>query len=131
MEPNFICYDNLTFDDEKKFSINFSDEDTLEGAVFKKNESYYITSITCYVDLTVDITKLPNYAKSKQTSGLATAILRGGVDYRYGKKVADLILYFVLTNLEEINTLKTQNFLMLKIKTQKTYILFSIQRAKR
>ena len=63
MEPNFICYDNLTFDDKKKFSINFSDEDTLKGVVFKKNEGYYITSITCYVDLTVDITKLPNSNK--------------------------------------------------------------------
>ena len=42
--------------------------------------------MTCYVDLTVDITKLPNYAKIKQASDLATAILRGGVDFEYGKK---------------------------------------------
>ena len=42
--------------------------------------------MACYVDLTVDITKLVNYAKIKQTSDLATTILRGGVDFRYGKK---------------------------------------------
>ena len=86
MEPTFIYYKNLTFDDKKKFSINFSGEDSLEGVVFKKNKAYYITSMACYVDLTVDITKLPNYAKIKQTSDLATAILRVGIDFGYGKK---------------------------------------------
>ena len=86
MEPNFIYYNNLTFDDKKKFSIDFSDEDLLEGVVFKENKDYCISSMTCYVDLTVDVTKRSNYAKVKQSSGLATAILRGGVDFGYGKK---------------------------------------------
>ena len=80
MEPTFIYYSNVTFNSEKKFSINFSDEDWLEGVVFKKNKDYYITSMTCYVDLT------PNYAKIKQTSDLANAILRGGIDFGYGRK---------------------------------------------
>ena len=86
MEPTFIYYNNLTFDDKKRFSINFSDEDSLEGVVFKKNKDYYVTSLMWDVDLTVDINKLPNYAKIKQTSDLATATLRGGVDFGYGKK---------------------------------------------
>ena len=42
--------------------------------------------MTCYVDLTVDITKLPNYTKIRQTSDLANAILRGGIDFGSGKK---------------------------------------------
>ena len=42
--------------------------------------------MTCYVDLTVDITKLPNHAKIKQTSDLANTILRGGVDFGYSRK---------------------------------------------
>ena len=86
MGPTFIYYDGLTFNDEKKFSIDFSDEDLLEGVVFKRNKNYSITSVTCYVDLTVDITKLPNYAKIKQTFKLANAILRGGVDFGCGRK---------------------------------------------
>ena len=45
-----------------------------------------MTSMACYVDLTVDITKLPNYAKIKQTSDLANKILRGGVDFGYSRK---------------------------------------------
>lgn len=38
MEPTCIYYNNLTFDDEKKFSTDFSDEDSLESVVFKKNK---------------------------------------------------------------------------------------------
>ena len=86
MEPTSIYYNSLTFDDEKKFSIDFSNEDLFEGVVFKRNKNYSITSVTCYVDVTVDITKLPNYAKIKQTFNLANAILRGGVDFGYGRK---------------------------------------------
>ena len=77
MEPTFIYYNNLIFDDKKKFSIDFSNEDLLKGVVFKKNKDYYVTSMACYVDLTVDITKLANYAKIKQTTDPANAILRG------------------------------------------------------
>ena len=32
MGPTFIYYNNVTFNDRKKFSINFSDEDSLDGA---------------------------------------------------------------------------------------------------
>ena len=59
MEPTFICYKNFIFYDEKKFLIDFSDEDLLEGVVFKKTKDYYITNMACYGDLNVDITKLP------------------------------------------------------------------------
>ena len=70
MEASFIYYNNLTFHYEEKFSIDNSDEDSFKGVEFKKNKNYYITNMACYVDLTVDITKLPNYAKIKQTSAL-------------------------------------------------------------
>ena len=63
MKKTFIYYNNLTFDEWKKFLIDFSDEDSLEVVVFKKNKDYYIASMACCMDSTVDITKLPNYAK--------------------------------------------------------------------
>ena len=53
MEPTFIYYNNLTFNEEKKFLIDFSNENSLEDVVYKKNKDYYVTSMTCYVDLTV------------------------------------------------------------------------------
>ena len=46
--------------------------------MFGKERDYYITSMTCYVDLAVNITKLPKY-------DLANVILRGGIDNIYGK----------------------------------------------
>ena len=46
IEPTFIYYNNVTFNEKKKFLIDFSDEDSLEGVVFKKNKDYYITSVT-------------------------------------------------------------------------------------
>ena len=84
--------------------------------------------MACYLDLTVDITKLPNYTKIKQVSDLATVILRGNVNFGNGKKELTLQktsgsnLIFLLTNLEKINTLNTLNFSILKIKNHKTYI---------
>ena len=40
----------------------------------------------CYIDLTIDITELPNYGKIRQTSDLANEILRGSIDFGYGRK---------------------------------------------
>ena len=90
MESTFIYYKNLRFDDKKKFSIDFSNEDLLEGVVFKKNKDYYITSMACYVDFNIDITAQQNYTKIKQTSDLATTILRCDVDVGYGRKKVTL-----------------------------------------
>ena len=42
--------------------------------------------MACYVYLTVNITKLPNYTKIKETSDLATAISRGSSDFWFFKK---------------------------------------------
>ena len=48
--------------------------------------------MTCYVDLTVNITKLPKYDKIKKIHNLATVILRGGIiDFSYGKKALTLV----------------------------------------
>ena len=81
MEPVFIYYNNLRFDQNKIFTLEFSYGDLLEGVIFKKNKEYYITNMSCYVDLTVDVTKLPQFDKIKEISDLANAILADGVDF--------------------------------------------------
>ena len=88
MEPIFIYHNDLKFDKHKNFTINFSDEDSLKGIEIQ-NRDYYITSITCYVDLTVNITELQKYDKIKEIHNLATVILRGCIDFSYGKKSAN------------------------------------------
>ena len=60
MEPIFIYCNNLTFDQNKRFILEFSDDDLLEGVLFKKNKDCYITSMSCYVDLTVEFSDLSN-----------------------------------------------------------------------
>ena len=95
----------------------------LEAVVFKKNKCYYITSLACYVDLTVDITELSNCKFLILQLQLRGDVVFDMVEMNWRlEKLADLTLYFAIKNLEEINTLKTLNFFMLKIKNQKTYI---------
>ena len=36
MDPIFIYSNNLQFQDNKSFTINFSDDDRLDGVLFKK-----------------------------------------------------------------------------------------------
>ena len=90
MKPIFISYNDLKFDKHEKFTIHFSDEDSLTNVVFRKDRYYHITSMTYYVDLAVNITKLPKYDKIKQILDLATEILRGGIDLSYGKILLSL-----------------------------------------
>ena len=46
----------------------------------------------CYVDLTVDDTKLPQFDKIKEIFDSANAILVAGVDFGYKKNVVQLTL---------------------------------------
>ena len=61
MDPVFIYYNNfnnLEFQDNKTFSINFNDGDRLQGILFKKNRDYYLTSMSCFIEITNDLSKL-------------------------------------------------------------------------
>ena len=57
MELVLIYYNNLSFDQNKRFTLEFSNGDLPGDVIFKKNKDYYITSMSCYVDLTVDVMK--------------------------------------------------------------------------
>ena len=39
--------------------------------------------MSCYVELTVDVTKLPQFGKIKEISNLSNAIFADGVDFGY------------------------------------------------
>ena len=83
MEPIFIYYNNLSFDQNKRFTLELSDDDLLDSDFFKKNKNYYITSMSCYIDLTVDGTT--SIDKIREISDMVNAILAGGVDFDYKK----------------------------------------------
>ena len=90
MEPIFIYYNNLNFEQDKNFLLEFSDSDKLDDVIFKNNKDYYITNISCYTDLTVDVTKLPQFDKIKEISDLSNAILANGVDFGCKKNAVQL-----------------------------------------
>ena len=58
MEPAFIYFDDLTFND-KKFTLKFSQEKETKNFFLKKKKDSFITSFTYFVKL--DITKHKNY----------------------------------------------------------------------
>ena len=93
--------------------------------------------MACYVDLTVDITRLPNYAKIEQTSDLANALLRGGVDFGYRRKelmdgkTSASNLIFQSDQSRRDQYFKEVKFCGLEDKKQNEHTyLFTIQRAK-
>ena len=51
----------------------------------KKTRNYSITSMSCYIDLAVDVTKLSQFDKIKEISDLVNAILADSVDFGYKK----------------------------------------------
>ena len=51
----------------------------------EKNKDYYINSMSCYVDLTVDVTKQPQSDNIKEISDLGNANLGDNVDFGYKK----------------------------------------------
>ena len=121
MEPVFIYYSNLSFDQNKRFTLEFSNSDLLKGVIFKKNKDYYITSMSCYVDLTVDVAKLPQFDKIKEISDLANAILPDDVDFCYQKTLCkqgmkERATHLKLIKQTGVNTLTISSFFILTLK---------------
>ena len=79
MEPVFIYYNNLKFKENSKiFTADFSDKDRLQGIMFNKNKDYYLTSMSCYIQLTNEVEKLKEFPDIKKIADLSEQILRRG-----------------------------------------------------
>ena len=74
MDLVFIHYNDLEFQANKIFSINFSDGDRLQWVLFKKNRDYYLTSMSCFIKITNDLTKLEHYGDITKISDLSNKI---------------------------------------------------------
>ena len=86
MDPIFIYSNNLQFQDNKSFIIDFSDDDRLDGVLFKKNKDCYLTSMLCFIEITNDLSELEHYIEIIDISKLSNNILKNGVDHLYDKK---------------------------------------------
>ena len=61
MDPIFIYYNDLKFQDNKIFTIEFSDGDRLDEGLFKKYIYYYLISMSCFIEITNDLSELTHY----------------------------------------------------------------------
>ena len=83
MEPIFIYFDKVKFDNSslKTFTITFSDGDLLDGALFKRINDYYITSMTSSITIEKDFKELKNYDNIKKISDIANEYLKNGINH--------------------------------------------------
>ena len=98
MEPILIYYNNLEFKDNEVFTVEFSNEDQLQGIIFRKARDYYLTSMSFYIQLTNDISKLTHYKEIKKIADLLNSILKNGIDHTYIGR--DLEVFFDIGKLE-------------------------------
>ena len=117
MDPIFIYNSNLQFQDSKSFTINFSDEDRLHGVLFKKNKDYYLTSMSCFIEITNDLSEQQHYGKIIKISELSNKILKIGVEHLYdGKKIFENKKVFVNGELKtELEAEKSNRTLSVEI----------------
>ena len=66
MDPIFIYYNDLKFQDNKTFTIEFSDGNRLDGLLFKKKKDYYLVSMSCFIEITNDLSELTHYDDIKK-----------------------------------------------------------------
>ena len=92
MDPIFIYGNNLQFQDNKSFTINFSNGDRLHGVLFKKNKDYYLTSMSCFIEITNDLSELEHYSEIIKISKLSNNILKNGVEHLYDEKKIEVFI---------------------------------------
>ena len=83
MDPIFIYNNNLIFDENQRFILNFSDGDILKGVNFSKENDYFIMSMSCFTEVFNDITKLKQYNDIEKKSIIANRCIRKGIDYGF------------------------------------------------
>ena len=67
----------------KKFTVNFNDEDRLDGVIFRKRKNYYIISLTTDIKIEKKISKLADYKKIAETSKKFNELLKNGPESLY------------------------------------------------
>ena len=85
MDPIFIYYNDLKFQDNKIFTIEFSDGDRLDRVLLKKKD-YYLVSMSCFIEKTKDLSELTHYDDIKKISDLSNTILKNGINHSYKEK---------------------------------------------
>ena len=82
----------------KKFKVEFNDSDKLNGAIFKKDKDYFITSLSTNVKLNKNVKDLDDFKKIEKVSKKANEILTNGNDHFH----EDVILEVDLEGVDDL-----------------------------
>ena len=91
MDPIFIYRNNLIFDKNQRFILNFSDGDVLKCVNFSTENDYYIMSVSCFTEVSNGITKLKQYDNIEKKSIIANRYIRNGLDYGFDPPKIEII----------------------------------------
>ena len=88
-----MYWDKVKFEDNnfKDFKIKFSNGDSLDGVIFKKNKDYNITSMSAFIALEKNLKELKDYDTIKKISEISNAILENGIEHLYEEKKLELV----------------------------------------
>ena len=64
-EPIFIYFNKLKFDKDKKFTLEFSNDDGITEVLSKQSKDYFIISMDCFIELSNDVKSSTQYTKIK------------------------------------------------------------------
>ena len=113
MEADFMYWNDVKFIGDsnfKKFTLKFNDSDKLNGVIFKKDKDYFITSLSAYVKLAMDIKNLNDFKKIEEVSKKANEILKNGNDHFH----EDIILEVDLDGVDNLLPNKKKRELSIK-----------------
>ena len=91
MDPIFIYNNNLIFDENQMFILNFSDGDVFKGVNFSKENDYYIMSMSCFIEVSNDITKLKQYDDIEKKPIIVNRYIRNGIDYGFDHPEIEIV----------------------------------------
>ena len=83
MDPIFLYFDKLTFDKDKNFTLEFSNDDNITEVLLKQSKDYSVINIDCFIELSSDIKSSTLYKESKEVSDKANNISTKGVDFGF------------------------------------------------
>ena len=111
----------------KKFTVNFNDEDRLDGVIFRKRKKYYIISLTTDIKIEKKISKLADYKKIEETSKKFNELLKNGPESLYENielKIQDVNdLQPIKTNRKK--STKSLEFFDVKTEKKKKSLIYS------